>query len=62
MGQSVKLKGFEPITALSGRDALRRLEGHHIEVALIDLRLGEVSGLDVLREIKARSPETECIL
>ena len=62
VGDILKLKGFEPVTALTGRDALRMLEDHHIEVALIDLRLGEVSGLDVLREIRARSPETECIL
>ncbi len=45
VGDILKLKGFEPVTALSGRDALRMLEDHHIEVALIDLRLGKYPGL-----------------
>ncbi|MBI5352975.1 MAG: PAS domain S-box protein [Chloroflexi bacterium] len=55
-------RGFNPITALNQDHALAQIEEHQIDVALIDLRLGKESGLDVLREIKAHSPETECIL
>ncbi|MBI5965344.1 MAG: PAS domain S-box protein [Chloroflexi bacterium] len=57
-----KLKGFEPVSALTDSDALAQVQKHHIDVALIDLRLGKASGLDVLKNIKALSPETECIL
>ncbi|MBI5945415.1 MAG: GAF domain-containing protein [Chloroflexi bacterium] len=58
----LKAKSFEPIRAMSGGEALAKVEGQHVEVALIDLRLGDMPGMDVLRGIKARSPRTECIL
>jgi PAS domain S-box-containing protein len=55
-------KGYQPTSALSGAKALTQVEEHQLQVALIDLRLGDMSGMDVLRGIKARSPRTECIL
>ncbi|NOT06555.1 MAG: PAS domain S-box protein [Anaerolineales bacterium] len=58
----LKVKGFEPVTAMTGESALKSIEQYHFEVALIDLRLGDMSGLVVLQGIKSRSPETECIL
>ena len=55
-------KGYEPLTAQTGAEALALVGEHLIEAALIDLRLGDMDGLEVLRGIKAQSPETECIL
>ena len=54
-------KGFEAIAALTGASALASIKQHHIDVALIDLRLEDMSGLDVLKRIKENSPEIECI-
>ncbi len=62
MSDILRLKGFEPLAALTGDSALKSIEQHHINVALIDLRLGKISGLEVLRDIKARAPQIECIL
>lgn len=58
----LKAKGFEPIRAMSGGEALAQIQEQHVEVALIDLRLGDASGMDVMRGVKARSPRTEYIL
>ncbi len=55
-------KGYETVSALTGHAALAGLEDAPIHVALIDLRLEDMSGLDVLRGIKARRPDIECIL
>ncbi len=58
----LRVKGFEPVEAKTGRDALRRAAGEDFDAAIIDLRLEDVSGLEVLRGIKQASPHTECIL
>ena len=55
-------KGLESISVRTGCAALACIEQHSISVALIDLKLGDMSGLDVLRGIKARAPDCECIL
>ena len=62
MGDIFKVIGFAPIPVRTGRAALAQIEQQSIDVALIDLKLEHMSGLDVLRSIKARSPDSECIL
>ena len=58
----LKGKGYEPIPVQMGMAALEKVEQVSIDVALIDLRLGDISGLEALRGIKARCPKAECIL
>jgi diguanylate cyclase (GGDEF)-like protein/PAS domain S-box-containing protein len=62
LGEIFKAKGFEVILAQTGGAALAYIERQPMGVALIDLKLGDMSGLDILRAIKARSPESECIV
>jgi two-component system cell cycle sensor histidine kinase/response regulator CckA len=57
-----RVKGYVPIAAVTGKAALSRAEEETPAVALIDLRLEDMSGLEVMGEIKKRSPGTECIL
>jgi PAS domain S-box-containing protein len=62
VGDILAAKGFEPACALTGAEGLSRAAEQRFDVALIDLRLGDMSGMDVLRGIKSGSPGTECIL
>jgi diguanylate cyclase (GGDEF)-like protein/PAS domain S-box-containing protein len=62
LSEILKAKGFESILAQTGGAALTQIEQQPIDVALIDLKLDDMSGLDILRSIKARAPECECIL
>ncbi len=55
-------KGFETLRAPTGKKALATIADQTVEVALIDLRLEDTSGLDLIREVRVRSPYTECIL
>lgn len=58
----LEFKGFEVFRFTKGKEALESINKQPVDVALIDLRLEDISGLDLLEEIKRRSPNTECIL
>ncbi len=55
-------KGYVPATAATGREAVESVEQEPPAVAIIDLRLDDMSGVEVVAQIKSRSPDTECIL
>ena len=55
-------KGYAPVAVATGQAALDRIEEEIPAVALVDLRLEDMSGLRVVEEIKKHSPATECIL
>lgn len=62
LGDILKIRGFEPVLAQTGGAALAHIEGREIDVALIDLKLDDMHGMEVLRGIKTRAPDCECIL
>lgn len=47
--------------AESGKDALSKFKSHNIDVAIIDLVLGDMSGVDVIRQIMEMKPDTGVI-
>lgn len=55
-------QGYEVVTALDSHQAVDALGRQGFQLALIDLRLPEISGLDLLSHIKGKSPDTEVIL
>ncbi len=57
----LKEAGYTPVTAATGKEAMKRTQDEEFAVALIDLRLEDMSGLDVLKGIKECSPMTEGI-
>jgi DNA-binding NtrC family response regulator len=54
--------GYDVATAASGDEALRRLGERETEVVLLDLRLPDRDGLDVLASVREASPLTEVIM
>ncbi len=56
------VQGYEAIGMESGTEVIRAMSEHDIAVALIDLRLDDMSGLELIRDIKEKSPSTECIV
>ena len=55
-------KGFKLTTAVCGADALRRLDEGRFDVALLDVGLPDLHGLDLLAKIKEKYPEVEVIM
>ena len=51
VGDILKIKGFKPVLCTTGKAALERVQKQELDVALIDLRLEDMPGLEVLRGI-----------
>ncbi|MBN1318527.1 MAG: response regulator transcription factor [Anaerolineales bacterium] len=54
--------GFRVDTVESGEKALACIVGKKYDLALIDIKLGGIGGMDVLAQIRQQSPETEVIV
>lgn len=54
--------GFDVATAGNGEEALETLQAGKAAVALVDLRMPDVDGLEVLRRIRAVDPDCQVIL
>jgi diguanylate cyclase (GGDEF)-like protein len=55
-------QGYVVTGAADGHEARTALQGQEFSLALLDLRLPDCSGLDLLSHIKAHTPDTEVIL
>ena len=62
LAQRLEVRDFEVATALSGAEALERLEEREIDVVILDLQMPGVDGIQVLRQIKERKPLIEVIM
>src|SRR5438128_10769710 len=49
--------GHEVLTAYHGREALKLFHQHHPQITVLDLRMPEMDGLEVLRQIRATDPQ-----
>src|SRR5262249_21489378 len=54
--------GFDVVTCASGADAMRTLMRKPADLAMVDLRMPDVNGLDLLKQIRAAVPGCEVIL
>jgi len=55
-------EGYQILLARGGKEGLARVRSQHVDVVLSDLMMPDMDGLDLLRSVKAVSPETEVIL
>lgn len=55
-------EGYEVAVARDGAECLAKVGPGDFHVVVLDLKLPDTSGIDVLREIKARSPESVVIM
>ena len=62
VGKELALTGYAVESAGSLEEARRLLKQHSFHVAVLDLRLPDGSGLDLLGEIKEQSPLTEVVV
>jgi DNA-binding NtrC family response regulator len=62
INETLRRSGYSITTAGSGMEALRRLKEKYYQLVITDMRMPEVSGLDLLRKVKTLTPHTPVIL
>jgi DNA-binding NtrC family response regulator len=62
INETLRRRGYSITTAGSGIEALRRLKEKYYQLVITDMRMPEVSGLDLLRKVKNLAPQTPVIL
>ncbi len=62
MGDILKHKGFVALQADTGSSALEIVAAHVVDVALIDLHLEDMPGMELIHLLKEQNPGIECIL
>jgi len=62
LAQELTHKGFAVDTARGGKEALARIESAPPDLVILDYMMPEMSGLDVLRELRKKGNDTPVIL
>lgn len=52
--EELRAKGYAPVTSDGSEDALGLVEKHAPDLIILDVKLGEKSGLDVLQQLRSR--------
>lgn len=62
LAKRLAVRGMQPQTALSGSEAVRLLRDNVYDVALLDLKMMGMDGLETLRMFAVMAPELKVIL
>ncbi len=62
MKKLLSIEGIESITAPSGREALEILMTEIFDVAILDVRMPEMTGVQLLTEVKKLDPTMEVLI
>ncbi|MBI1799778.1 MAG: sigma-54-dependent Fis family transcriptional regulator [Candidatus Eisenbacteria bacterium] len=62
IGEWARDAGYEPIEASSGREALERVREQEVDAVVLDLKLGDMDGLQVLKRVREIDPEIPVVM
>jgi len=62
VNETLRRKGYSVTAAASGVEALCRMKEKFFQLVITDMRMPEVSGLDLLRRVRTATPHTPVIL
>lgn len=60
--EGLQRRGFRVIEACDGREALDLIEHSRVHVAVVDVHMPNVTGLDVIRHLHERPSSLPCVL
>jgi signal transduction histidine kinase/CheY-like chemotaxis protein len=58
----LRANGYQVVTAQSGKEAAEQLRGQHFEVAITDLVMPEMDGIQIIAALKELDPDLEVIV
>ncbi len=61
IGDVFQARGYSTVTAASGRAGLDALASHPVDAAIVDIKLPDISGVELLDAMKAVSPSLEVV-
>lgn len=62
LARLLSLRNMQVSVALSGEEALEKFSPGAFDVALVDVKMPGISGVDLLTELKRQDPELEVII
>lgn len=62
LSRALKKEGISVVDAGCGIEALEKIRKREFDLVILDLRLGDISGIDILKDLKKRSPQTKVIV
>jgi DNA-binding NtrC family response regulator len=62
MTKRLTRRDLEVDSALSGEEALRKLENREVEVVILDVKMPGMDGIETLRRIKSKHPLIEVVM
>jgi DNA-binding NtrC family response regulator len=62
LAERIRLKGYDPLIALNGREAIEIARTHEIQIAVVDHQLPDMDGLVVITKLKEISPKVRTLL
>lgn len=60
--ERLRLRGFSPHIANNGEQALRMVDEGKAQIMILDLKMPGIDGMEVLRRVKKKHPETQVII
>jgi len=58
----LELEGYDVIGTVSATEAIEKIQAEYFDVVLTDLRMGDVDGIDLLRELQKQASHTAAIV
>ncbi len=58
----LEAKGFDVVSVGTGLEAVEKVKQETFNVAIIDIRLPDIKGTEVLKQIKQLKPQVNCII
>jgi two-component system response regulator HydG len=62
VGRFARRAGFDVVACSGGRDAVAQMEARRADLVMVDLRMPDVGGLDVLRALREIDPQCQTVL
>jgi CheY-like chemotaxis protein len=62
LSQRLETRGLKVIAVTSGEEAVAAAEDRNIDVAVVDLAMPGIDGIETLRQVKAKRPDIEIIM